>query len=478
MGKTHGAKGKRARAGDRGIRGQGAERAGKHSDILRRVQGPLKSSGKAEGRLGSAESFESLLEKSEKLVEEGQLEAALKPALQALSLRQSGLSGKPDDRAALPALKLLAEIYLELGEPSDAASYFLRAVEADPEGEVAYTKKEGGGVEKYFYLSQLSEEGGSESIGWLERGATILRRELAKLPPQKPRTNMQSQDESQPISDLQAKLARALCAQVEIYMTDLSFEPDAEEHCERLINEALPIAAASGTKDPTTLQTLANIRVSQNRMEEARSALKQSLELWGGNTSAPDTQHEASKSRIVPEDLNQAGAAAHNTQIHTPDFATRISLSRLLMETDLFANALNILERLVNEDDQSVEAWYLGGWCLHLLFGQASENADEDGSAEDKQESLENDQDEVKNIEGNTALAYASRDWLSESLRLFELLEYEDVRLKDHAQELVSELENTLGSEQEGDEDGEEAWENESDSNAEAIVGEEAMEVS
>lgn len=151
---------------------------------------------------------------------------------------------------------------------------------------------------------------------------------------------------------------------------------------------------------PATLQTLASIRISQTREEEARKALERSIELW--------------------QDL-----PAEDPGI--PDFPTQISLSRLLMEVELEGKAFEIIERLVLEDDQSVEAWYLGGWCNFLRAQKGAETKE------------------------------TSREWLRNSLRLYRLQEYEDERLREHALELVGSLDTELG----GPINDEDDWEDE-----------------
>ena len=95
--------------------------------------------------------------------------------------------------------------------------------------------------------------------------------------------------------------------------------------------------------------------------------------------------------------------------------------------------AVDVLDRLISEDDGSVEAWYLGGWC-HWLLAQKPENVTERTS------------DGVQN--GNSMrhkYLSTSRDWLESCLRLFALLEYEDEKLHQHANELMAELNQTLG---------------------------------
>ena len=316
--------------------------------------------------------------------------------------------------AALPALNLLAQIQLELGDGDAARHYFLQAVELDPEGELE--DGEGGGSEKFLWLAQLSEAGGKESVEWFERGCNVLRQQILRLEQEirhptdvveKRRAGSEAE-----VTEKMRKLAEALCGIVEIYMTDLSLEADAEEQCERLIAEALLVAPDF----PEPLQTLASIRISQLRTDEAKEALAKSIALW----KDIDVENEASR---------------------IPDFSTRISLARLLMEVSMLEEALAVLERLVSEDDQSVETWYLGGWCLFL---SAEINLKEQG--EERSSSLR-----------------SSRQWLRESLRLYDSLEYEDDRLRDHAMELVADLDRELGGgEDEAQDEGAEGeWEDE-----------------
>ena len=195
-------------------------------------------------------------------------------------------------------------------------------------------------------------------------------------------------------------------------MTDLSWESDAEARCESLISEALLVAPHS----PEPLQTLASIRVSQTRIPEAKKALADSISLWKD---------------LPPEDTS------------VPDFPTRISLARLLMEVELEEEALEVVERLVSEDDQSVESWYLGGWCLYLLGekrrgGHRPENVDADAIMHDGEQEKEGQETQ------HVAALVSSREWLRQSLTLFELLEYEDERLRDHAKELVERLDTAI----------------------------------
>ncbi len=125
------------------------------------------------------------------------------------------------------------------------------------------------------------------------------------------------------------------------------------------------------------------------------------------------------------------------------------------METEMENEALQILERLEQDDDESVEAWYLGGWCLHLIAEREAKSATEATNGTAKEQDRENTQRK-------------SRVWLLECLRLCKLLDYEDDRLKQHATELVQELNNILGPPSEGDtgaraDEQDDEWEDEED---------------
>ena len=191
-----------------------------------------------------------------------------------------------------------------------------------------------------------------------------------------------------------------------------------------MVTEALFVAPES----LHCLQTLASVRISQLRPDDARAALSRSLDLWKD---------------LTPESPS------------IPDFPTRISLARLLMEVQMENEALEVLERMVLEDDQSVETWYLGGWCLYLLGGRGrGPRSDNLNMAESEQQST----------------LRSSRNWLRRAVNLYDLLGYEDEKLRQHALELIEELDRDLGDtldENVEEDDGKDDWEDETDSSNE-----------
>ena len=353
-----------------------------------------------------------LLRDAETQLEVGNLDEAAAIAQQALETTGEGGDFE------LRALNLLGTIFVELGEVDDARTSFERAVRLDEDGTV--DEKVGGGSEKFLILAQLSEEGGQDSVNWFERGASSLRKQIQSLSSQSGRTPEQQLS----LNEKQHKLGGVLCAVAEVYMTDLSWEPDAESRCEALITEAILIAPGA----PETWQTVANVRISQERAAEAQTALKRSLDLW---------------QNLPPEHPG------------VPEFPTRIGLVRLLLETELEDDALKVLERLVTDDDTSVEAWYLGGWCLYIIGEKARSKAPTSNGAGAEPEDWK-------------STWKTSRQWLMQCLKLYQLQDYEDERLGNHAQELLKNINKEIGEPVEGEEEEwEDATDNDEDEDAE-----------
>lgn len=339
-------------------------------------------------------SAEELLTQATILLQTSQPEDALIAAKRALNLLQ------PDTKptaAALPALNLIGEINIELGESDTAREAFQAAIQLDPEGVHD-------GAEKFLWLAQLNEEGGEESVRWFNKGIDVLKREIGELEGKL----IKKTEVEDLLEEKRQKVANSLCGIAEVYMTDLSWAADAEARCDAAVTEALLFAP----HNPEPFQTLASVRISQLRTDEARSALTQSMDLWKD---------------LDPDDPK------------VPDYSTRISLSRLLMEAEMEDEAIEVLERLVGENDGSVEAWYLGGWCLHLLAAKQKAKGEEKKA---------------------TSLLRASRDWLENCLKLYTMIEYEDERLKEHAEEILKELHGMIGPAVEGED---EEWEDADD---------------
>lgn len=382
-----------------------------------------KARDRARAKIASAQSSNAnpreLLAQATAFLEQGDPETAARIASSAYE--HIGEQG----RQAGAALSLLGQIYVELGEIGSARGFFGAAVKVDEDGSLP--EDLGGGPEKFLWLAQLSEEGGHDSVSWFDRGAAALRSQIQALTESLDSRPLTRDQQEAVIAEKRKKLADTLCAVVEVYMTDLSWEEEAEQRCEALITEATMLAPEVAE----TWQTVANVRISQTRTEEAQEALKRSLMLW---TDRP------------PEDPA------------VPPFPSRVSLVRLLIEVDMEEQATEVAGRLIDEDDQSVEVWYLGGYARYRL-GEKLKNSGQPSDPESWKSKWR-----------------SSRKWLAQCLRIFQAEEYEDERLGEHAQELLASIKSELGESPEDGED-EDIWEDTDDDDKDGISDDEDTEM-
>lgn len=168
---------------------------------------------KKKGSNFSPEVAQELLVQATTSLHSGQPEEALGTAKKLLSYLEDT---KADSLVFLPALELTGEIYLELGLSDEARDTFTRAVSLDPEGQIP--EELGGGADKFLWLAQLCEEGGSASVSWFDKGAAVLRREISRG-----ENGSGRDDAAAALSAKRQTLANALCGAAEVYMTDLSY---------------------------------------------------------------------------------------------------------------------------------------------------------------------------------------------------------------------------------------------------------------
>ncbi|KAK4699576.1 hypothetical protein P7C70_g6683, partial [Phenoliferia sp. Uapishka_3] len=309
------------------------------------------------------------------------------------------------------AYEILGTIELELGELDSAREHFLLSVQhaaSVPNPSPA----------PHLYLAQLSTP--EESLTHFSNALTIIQQklagiEIAKLGGDGGAGNGEDAEEE---GDLRRSASRALVGMTELYLTDLCFTDEAEQNCEKHLKLAVEIDPT----DPEVYQTLASVRLSQSRPEEAKEAALKGWSLW----------------RSVGAD-----------SIDYPVTSTRMSLAKLLLELSLSSDALEILQQLENEDDEDPEVWYLSGWAWWLLGEQRGDGEGrmgEDGE-ENKGECWS---------EGRLCLEnYLRLDALDPSIS--------DPEQLAHVQELMSKYEAAGIVASTGHQEGGEDWEDESD---------------
>ncbi|RUP49300.1 hypothetical protein BC936DRAFT_142848 [Jimgerdemannia flammicorona] len=182
--------------------------------------------------------------------------------------------------------------------------------------------------------------------------------------------------------------------------THYSFELEAEQKCEAYLQQAVSVDPSN----PEVYQTLASVRLSQVRNDEARDALERSMRLW--------IDLEPGHSFI-------------------PLYDSRIALVKMLLELSLYSRAFVVLEGLQKENDQVVDLWYLYGWAYYCQGEETKEEEERKGMWEDARECLE------------------------QAVNLYQQQESDDEGMLQHSQELIQKIDGVMprGDDEDEDED-------------------------
>mmetsp|Transcript_6911 Transcript_6911/g.22193 ORF Transcript_6911/g.22193 Transcript_6911/m.22193 type:complete len:200 (-) Transcript_6911:532-1131(-) len=136
-------------------------------------------------------------------------------------------------------------------------------------------------------------------------------------------------DDESPAVAATRRLCEAYCALAELYMTDLCYEADAEARCEAAVTSALSIAPDSAE----VLSTLASLRISQSRPQDAAVALQQAVAAWAAKPDAESVE-------------------------------TRLGVAKMLIEVGAATDAVTVAEDLLESVDSIAEVHYVLGVAL------------------------------------------------------------------------------------------------------------------
>ncbi|EIM90916.1 TPR-like protein [Stereum hirsutum FP-91666 SS1] len=352
---------------------------------------------KATSTSQSQPSVSSLIEKAQELIVQCDYELAGR-------FVQRVLERSPDHAEAL---EMMGVVQLETGELDAAKETFLSLISPQspqPPPPAAY-----------LYLAQLSVEDPQEALQYYRAAVDILSIQL-----QGKERAVDSAAKNEDEQETRRTIVRALIGQVEIWMDpeyELCFDPAAEKTCEDL----LELALQTDPDNVEALQSLASVRMSQQRPDDAKSLLEKSWNSWKN---------------------------LENDDPRLPPIPSRLALTKLFLELELFTPALLVLTGIMAADDEEVEAWYLEGWCFFMM----AEMAHEQGGTMDE-------------LSWET-LAQDSRDCLETCKTLHMNQEHPDLPLLEHVSELIEKLEELgvkASPEEEGQEEGGD-WEDMEDS--------------
>ena len=185
-----------------------------------------------------------------------------------------------------------------------------------------------------MYLGQIS--GGKESAQYFNNGLGIIQEII--------RTN-NSNDE------IKQLYIQGLCSLCELYMTDLCFEENAEQECEKCVTMAKEFYnnVPLNNWDINLLQTIAHLNMCQCKPEEGKSIM----------------QIVAQKVIDEGNRLKESTNSTYSDLVMGYDF--KLSTAKNLIELQLHQEAKTILEQLKDQFDEVVDLWYLLGICIDSL---------------------------------------------------------------------------------------------------------------
>ncbi|XP_063736251.1 uncharacterized protein si:dkey-12j5.1 isoform X2 [Eleginops maclovinus] len=356
----------------------------------------LRAHEKAKKKSAEKYSVLQLLEKTEECMDSFDFEMARLFCQRALDVESSNLQ----------ALDMQGHICSELGDTQKAKEAFLRAVELSPDV----------GHSKYMYLGQIHT--GQESVDFYTKGIQVLLSVLDKQAQTKAQAAAAAPADEEAELPTAKDVCVAYCSMAEIYLTDLCMEEGAGDKCKELIERALQYHH----ENPEALQLMASYLFSTERNQEGKEYLLKSVGLW------LPAQKQSAASSSTDEDM----------QNDIPPYESRVTTAKLLLESEEFELAVDVLEGLLDEDDEVVQVWYLSGWVCYLQLEKAKEQQEREG-----REVTEEETQEWK------ALEEAARSYLTNAKKLYNKLRCDDQPMLEHVEQLLGDL----GGELEGEEE-------------------------
>jgi len=213
------------------------------------------------------------------------------------------------------ALEMCANLLLERGEVERAQHCLGRAITVQPES----------GHTKYLTAAQIFT--GVESRDLYCKGVELILAGAAS-------------------SDSAAQLSTAYVALSELYMSDLCDAPEAESESAKYIS----LAIEADSSNPEAWQAEASFKLIIADVEGAKTSIARSLELWLPQHTEFLEKGEGSETSL--------------------SYNSRLGTVKILLDLEMFEEATQICDALLEEDDEVVAPWYLLGWLNYLRNDQ------------------------------------------------------------------------------------------------------------
>ncbi|AAS54321.1 AGL170Wp [Eremothecium gossypii ATCC 10895] len=236
---------------------------------------------------------------------------------------------RKEETEVVGLLEAYSDAYMEDGQLDKAYPLLEQACALDPEGKI-------GGCGKFFTLGQVV--GGQHGLNTLMIGIDNMVNKAGAA--------LQQADVD--------KVIGGLLTMIEIWMTDLCMEPDAEEQCEQLISKAMVI---SNENSPEAWSMLGSIRISQTRFAEAAEAFQKSWELF--------QQKKSQLEEALKAGLNQNQLRSHAEYVEL--IQPLLALGKMCIELGLYELALQTIGTVKDIDEDNMEGYYLEGFTNYMV---------------------------------------------------------------------------------------------------------------
>ncbi|KAG5420647.1 hypothetical protein I9W82_002528 [Candida metapsilosis] len=339
-------------------------------------------------------------------------------------------------------LAILGETLLENNELQQAYNVLIHACELDPEAAL--------GVEKFLYLGQII--GGADGLNYINVGLNKLNDILANIA-EGNSGNGPSQEELSKggyknVEEYKQwaikKLNSGVFASIEIWMTDLCMEPEAESKCNELIDFSLSI----DPNNPESLSILSSIRISQQRQQDAIEALKKSWELF----KLKKTKLEDFANKKEENEDNGAGDNNDAFEVgmeYVELIQPLVTLSRYAVELEQYDTAIDIASNIQDINDTILDAFYIEALSNLFKAKQISSTSDHKATANEEFDYRELEISQLKETPEIKQLLSDTRSTLTSAYKIInsELGVENDPVLIEQVNELLNQLGGPIMSE-------------------------------
>lgn len=237
-------------------------------------------------------------------------------ALSLLSQHQNDLQYTEDPRY----LQILGETLVENSQIEEAMAVYSQLVSAHPDASEA--------LDGYFNIAQII--GGQDGIASLEKGLQLAE----KLP------------ESAVVV---LKCVKALFLAVEIYMTELCYEEDAQNRCKTYLEKAVSMEP----NNPEAWSLHASYLVSAMEPEEAKSLVNKAWELF-------------SEKKRALEDSGDLGGSPDANSEYIELIQPMMALAKTALDAELFETAAEVALAVHDIEEELLEPYYIEAFSYYM----------------------------------------------------------------------------------------------------------------